>query len=979
MTNPDSASTDALVHLEVFPVSPAGPWVANSAVSKWIGPRADTANSATGDYVYRTTIDLTGLDPSTVVISGRSAIDNVGVNIKVNDTDTGQVNNNGFGDYTSFTLASSNATFVAGVNTIDFVVNNQEPPGWTGLRVEMTGTAQLPGTPPEILRHPRSLCVSEGGTALFDVLASGSPAPTYQWQKDGVDLPGETGTSFLISPVFAGDDGAYRVIVKNTAGSVTSLVAQLTVGLPMTNPSFEADTFSAFPGYVSGNGPITGWNAKGGHGINPGVGFSPFADNGTIPDGAQVAFLQEDGGMTNTVGGFTVGKQYFVQYDENSRLGDSPTDPALALTVGGTTVVAAHTVPPVGGSNPYRRVISEVFVASATDLEVIFIKSNPQGGDNSALIDNVCIAEVAPNTPPSILREPESQIVQVGDSATFSVQVFGSLPFSFQWRKNGMDITGATGPTLTLNAVAKSDEGDYSVKITNAGGMATSANAHLTVFEAIPDLFNTGVNNSRAALPDGAVDPHYKLTENPDTGSPDAIVEDSLTFPIVAGPWVPNTSTSKWIGPQSNTTASAVGVYVYRTTIDLTGRDPSTVVIVGQWATDNPGNDILVNGVTTGNPASPGFTAYTPFAIASSNATFVAGSNAIDFVVENVQAVGYTGLRVNILQSNVRIPPGVPPMITGQPQEIKAVIGDSATFTATASGTSPLHYQWKKDGVELPGQTSPTLTLANVRPADSGNYTVCVTNIAGLAMSDKAALCVCLQPIPGIFGTGVDNNGGLLANSAVDPHYTLTASIDPNHPGPDAFVVIDGQFPIPPWVASGPKSKWIAPLADQSVGVAEGDYTFTTSFDLTGYDPAHVSLMGQWAVDNLGTDILVNGTSTGITSPGFATFTPFTLSSGLTAGVNTLDFKMNNLPATPNPAGLRVDLRGLVEIGPFLRIQRRTDGRLDLSWACPDANQVLQCAPAVLGPWTSCPNQSNPQTITPCNNGCAQFYRVVTP
>ena len=51
-------------------------------------------------------------------------------------------------------------------------------------------------------------------------------------------------------------------------------------------------------------------------------------------DDRDIAFLQEDGGMTNTVGGFTVGKQYFVQYDENSRLGDSPTDPALAVTIG---------------------------------------------------------------------------------------------------------------------------------------------------------------------------------------------------------------------------------------------------------------------------------------------------------------------------------------------------------------------------------------------------------------------------------------------------------------------------------------------------------------------------------------------------------------------------------------------------------------------------------------------------------------------
>jgi hypothetical protein len=181
-------------------------------------------------------------------------------------------------------------------------------------------------------------------------------------------------------------------------------------------------------------------------------------------------------------------------------------------------------------------------------------------------------------------------------------------------------------------------------------------------------------------------------------------------------------------------------------------------------------------------------------------------------------------------------------------------------------------------------------------------------------------------------------------------------------------VLIDGQFPIPPWLASGPNSKWIAPLADQTVGVAEGPYTFTTSFDLTGYDVAHVSLVGQWAVDNTGADILVNGTSTGITSPGFTTFTPFRITNGLVAGTNTLDFAMINLPATPNPAGLRVDLKGLIDIGPFLRITGRGDGQFNLSWACTNAQQVLQCAPTVLGPWSACANQNNPQTNAPCTH-----------
>src|SRR5215468_5963896 len=129
----------------------------------------------------------------------------------------------------------------------------------------------------------------------------------------------------------------------------------------------------------------------------------------------------------------------------------------------------------------------------------------------------------------------------------------------------------------------------------------------------IPGLFHSGLNDAGAPLADGAIDPHYKLIVNPDTGSSNALVEDSTAFPIVAGPWLPNTFISKWIGPRLNTSASAVGLFTYRTSIDLTGLDPTTTRIIGRWAADNTGNDILVNGISTSNAPSPGFSSYMPF------------------------------------------------------------------------------------------------------------------------------------------------------------------------------------------------------------------------------------------------------------------------------------------------------------------------------------------------------------------------------
>ncbi|MEK7675337.1 MAG: LamG-like jellyroll fold domain-containing protein, partial [Verrucomicrobiota bacterium] len=213
--------------------------------------------------------------------------------------------------------------------------------------------------------------------------------------------------------------------------------------LPMINPSFEANTFTVLPGYsyVSGNGPITGWTSPGSHGVNPVGGANPFADNGAIPDGNQVAFLQEDGALSQMVGGFTVGAEYCVQYDENSR-DCCGTMPSLEVKIGGATIVAAHPVSPVGGSNPYHHVISSTFTAAGPSLELAFIKSNPQGGDTTALIDNVCIT-------PLCVPAPTNMVLWLPLDETSGTISANLVP-------GGNNGTQVNGPVVTSGLVANS-------------------------------------------------------------------------------------------------------------------------------------------------------------------------------------------------------------------------------------------------------------------------------------------------------------------------------------------------------------------------------------------------------------------------------------------------------------------------------------------------------------------------------------------
>ena len=83
--------------------------------------------------------------------------------------------------------------------------------------------------------------------------------------------------------------------------------------------------------------------------------------------------------------------------------------------------------------------------------------------------------------PPVIVVQPASQSVLTGSPATFTVVASGRPTLLYQWRKNGVAITGATNATLTLANVSAADVALYSVVVSNADGTATSVNATLTL------------------------------------------------------------------------------------------------------------------------------------------------------------------------------------------------------------------------------------------------------------------------------------------------------------------------------------------------------------------------------------------------------------------------------------------------------------------------------------------------------------------
>lgn len=166
--------------------------------------------------------------------------------------------------------------------------------------------------------------------------------------------------------------------------------------------------------------------------------------------------------------------------------------------------------------------------------------------------------------------------------------------------------------------------------------------------------------------------------------------------------------------------------------------------------------------------------------------------------------------------------------------------------------------------------------------------------------------------------TGINSTELPLAAGTIDPAYRLIASADPSLASGNLYVIAPeggpNEFPFDRyWFANTATSQWIVPYPAGIVGLnatsSAGDYTFRTTFDLTGFNPATARINGLWSVDNVGVEILLNGLAAPQLSPlpDFRSFELFEVKNGFIDAVNTLDFILSNNGQTRgNPIGLRI-------------------------------------------------------------------------
>lgn len=114
------------------------------------------------------------------------------------------------------------------------------------------------------------------------------------------------------------------------------------------------------------------------------------------------------------------------------------------------------------------------------------------------------------------------------------------------------------------------------------------------------------------------------------------------------------------------------------------------------------------------------------------------------------------------------------PKITQQIKNITAVAGKNVTLNIGANGPGPLKYQWMFNGVNIKGATAATLTIKNIKPSQTGNYSVAISNKVGKTVSSLAYVTVISgKPTATTVATSSGpQSGRLVANAQVAPDQT---------------------------------------------------------------------------------------------------------------------------------------------------------------------------------------------------------------
>jgi hypothetical protein len=391
-----------------------------------------------------------------------------------------------------------------------------------------------------------------------------------------------------------------------------------------------------------------------------------------------------------------------------------------------------------------------------------------------------------PPQPPVITTQPAGQLAFVGNTVYLAVGAGGTPPLSYQWTFQGTNLPGATNASLILTNVQLTHSGNYAVIVTNAVGSATSFFAQLTVTLPAPCVQPPAglVSWWRA---EGDTSDRVGDNDGPSLGAPgfapglvgQAFWIDGRQGEITIGnppslqlqdftieAWIKRSSSlAVTLGGGSAGFIFGYGMSGYGLYLDAEGRP--TLTHVGQQsvnagfaikdtsfhhlAVTKAGGKVVFYLDGTASFAAP-FDAV--FTFSASAAIGGLGDNPgntflglIDELSIYNRALSTTEIQ-GLFNANGGGKCDVPvaPFFVTEPAGQTVLAGNTVVLQAAAGGTAPFAYQWRFNGVEIPGATNATLALDRIQRPQAGAYSVRVTNVAGAATSGNAVLTVQLPP-----------------------------------------------------------------------------------------------------------------------------------------------------------------------------------------------------------------------------------------
>ncbi|MBE7503556.1 MAG: PQQ-binding-like beta-propeller repeat protein [Verrucomicrobiales bacterium] len=687
---------------------------------------------------------------------------------------------------TSPIVGPDGTVFVAPSDGALYALFGSSPPAesiWPmlGANVSHTSSVQVGGRP-EIASEPQDQEATLGSHVSLTVSARGTLPLLYRWQKNGVDLaegPRVSGTAtsqLRIVNVQAGDAGSYRVVISNLEGTTTSTAAVLRLKAPMLGEvrwRYEAGTRLTGPPalgpddglYVGGYRNLFALDAQTGElrwkrVTNSDFGPVAVSSDGTVYVGSSDRKFQALEGSTGTKvwefaadGGITacpgiLGDGTVLVTSDNGRL--FALDPLRGLkkwefTVGGTLRWSAA-IGPEGN----------VYISSpATALYALDGATGETKWTSTAKGEQV-----------SVGGDGSVFLVDSMDRKTYAVDgASGAL----KWQVS--NLVPQSAPTLAVGGTVY--EGSYFGRV-----RALDPHTGQVMWEFFlpgdelrleqvspPAVGADGVLYATGTWqPDDLVQQRlYTLDERTGTLRGDPVVlgtSDPFEWRRLPSPTpVIGSDGTVYLALEDNTVCALFGSGApARSSWPTFGRDARRTHRAGDWAPfifQHPGAQDVSSGGTLRLGSRTEGTMPMAFQWRFNGQT-LAGASQAELVIQPVEVAhggaydlvvtnDFGAMTSLVATVTVRLAT-VAPSIVVEPVDSTAVSGGPAEFSVEASGTEPLAYQWRKDGVAVEGAVTRLFSLAAATPVDAGGYDVIVTNEVGAITSVVARLAVLLPP-----------------------------------------------------------------------------------------------------------------------------------------------------------------------------------------------------------------------------------------